>query len=208
MIAASRQTGNQLLEAFHYRFHRLMKDALELIRHGTLGHISRASAIVRYPIPTCLSEPRWNPELGGGATMDLGCYGVHALRTLLRSEPDVLEAKARMARGVDAQMDAQLCFAGVEATLNTAMDPADAFTEIRIEGSRSALVIDGFVLPHRSGRLQITFPEGTREVPVTGPSSYAAQLAHVVEVMRGDTRPLTGGEDSIANMAVIDGIRR
>jgi predicted dehydrogenase len=41
---------------------------------------------------------------------------------------------------------------------------------------------------------------------VDGPSTYAAQLLHLHEVMSGRVPPLTGGADAVANMSAIDAI--
>jgi predicted dehydrogenase len=207
MVDASIESGAILLEAFHYRFHRMMRDAVALIRDGAIGRPTSATASVDYPIPTGQSEPRWSAEHGGGAMMDLGCYGVHALRSLLAGEPEVLTAEARFVRGVDAATDAKLLFpGGVEADLHASMDPAAPFTEIVIVGTRGQLQINGFVLPQRSGRARLTVNGQTDELPVDGPSSYAEQLDHAVRVFRRREHPLTGGEDAIANLRVIDRI--
>jgi len=47
-----------------------------------------------------------------------------------------------------------------------------------------------------------------RQEPVDGPSTYAAQLEHLVQVMRNGATPLTGGRDAIANLALMDAIRQ
>jgi predicted dehydrogenase len=207
MVDASAESGAILIEAFHYRFHRMMCDAIALIRDGAIGRPTHASASVEYPIPTGRDEPRWSVEHGGGAMMDLGCYGVHALRSLLAGEPEVKQATARFVRGVDAATDAKLVFpGGVEADLHASMDPEAPFTEVVIDGTLGQLRINGFVLPQRSGRLRLTVGGETREMPVDGPSSYAAQLEHAVRVYRGLDEPMTGGDDAVANLRVVDRI--
>jgi predicted dehydrogenase len=37
-------------------------------------------------------------------------------------------------------------------------------------------------------------------------STYGYQLEHVLRVMKGETEPLTGGEDAVATMTAIDAI--
>ena len=39
---------------------------------------------------------RYDYGLGGGATMDTGCYAVHMLRHLAGAEPEVTRAEARL----------------------------------------------------------------------------------------------------------------
>lgn len=208
MVDAAHRNGGLLIEAFHYRFHRLMVEAMRLMREGAIGTPVTAAADVRYPIPRRTGEPRWSPEHGGGALMDLGCYGVHALRSLLGAEPEVVASYARDEGGVDAETRAELRFAGIDAMLTCAMDPPEPSTTITIEGSDGRLEIGGFVLPQRAGRLKLVRGTKTEELPVSGPSSYAAQLDHVLAVLRGSEPQITGGADAIYNMAAIDAIRR
>jgi predicted dehydrogenase len=46
-----------------------------------------------------------------------------------------------------------------------------------------------------------------RAEPTDGPTTYSAQLEHLVQVMRDGATPLTGGDDAIANLALMDAIR-
>src|SRR5205823_502082 len=94
MVDAAQRTRGLLIEGFHYRFHRMFRAAVELMRQGAAGQPLQASAGVHYPIPVRAGEPRWSPEHGGGAVMDLGCYGIHALRSLLGVEPRILGARS------------------------------------------------------------------------------------------------------------------
>jgi predicted dehydrogenase len=66
--------------------------------------------------------------------------------------------------------------------------------------------IVNFLAPQYGCRFTTTIAGETVAHPVDGPSTYEAQLAHVVEVMAGKIQPLTGGGDAIANMAAIDAI--
>jgi predicted dehydrogenase len=140
--------------------------------------------------------------------MDLGCYGVHALRSLLAAEPEVLAAHSRWRGGVDVATEARLQFPdGIEASLHCVMDPAAPATSVLIEGTDGVLDIGGFVLPQRAGRLCLTRRGVPETLPVDGLSSYAAQLDHVIAVFKGEQQAITGGADAIANMAAIDRIR-
>ena len=69
------------MEGFHYLFHPVTRRALELAGDGTLGDITHVEVRMAMPEPSD-SDPRWSLELGGGALMDLGCYGLHVMRQL------------------------------------------------------------------------------------------------------------------------------
>jgi predicted dehydrogenase len=205
---AAAQAGRPAMEAFHYRFHSMFRRALDLVREGAIGEIKRAEGLFEAQIPQGPGALRWNAALGGGGAMDLGCYVLHALRTLIGGEPEVVEARAELVEGVDASLDARLLFPGaVEATLRCSMR-GERRDFVVLHGERGQLRLERFASPQAGGRLSLTTAAGVVEEEASGPSSYAAQLAHVVEVMAGRAEALTGGADAVANMAVLDTLRQ
>ncbi len=209
MVEAADRAGRPLLEAFHYRFHDAFARAQAVLAEGRLGELRSADAVFDAPIAKGEGELRWVRALGGGALMDLGCYALHALRTLLGEEPHVLTADCDLDDGVDAATRARLRFGAVEATLACDMRPAARHDALTLVGDRGRLEFTTFVAPHREqARLTLIDAEtGEREALSTaGVSTYAAQLAHVVEVMAGRATPLTGGVDAVAQARAMDAI--
>jgi predicted dehydrogenase len=207
MTSAARAAGAILLEAFHYRFHAVMREAEALVRSGRLGRLVRAQARFDVAIPRSPGELRWSRAQGGGALMDLGTYPLHALRTLIGSEPEVLAAQASFDDGVDAQLDARLGFAdGVEASLACSMIVERPMARLRLEGERATLEIVNFVAPQLGCRFTLEERGETHGLPTVGPSTYAAQLSHLYDVIHGGAPPLTGGEDAVNQMRAIDAI--
>ena len=205
IVAAADAAGRPALEANHYRFHALFGRAEALVKDGAIGRVVRARGEFEAEIARAPGELRWMPEMGGGGTMDLGCYVLHAFRTLL-GEGEVLSARADMIDGVDATLEADLRFGEVPAWMRCSM-LAPRNDWIEIEGTSGTLRLNRFVSPHYGGNLVLTTPSGTVEEAPSGPSTYAAQLDHAVQVFRGDAAPLTGGADAIATMELIDACR-
>ncbi|KAJ7284898.1 NAD(P)-binding protein [Mycena rebaudengoi] len=85
-----------VLEAFHYRFHPAIQRVKAILNSQELGAIKRVSVALTAPAGTAKDgDIRWDYELGGGATMDPGCYTVNVLRYLTSSNPtSVLAASA------------------------------------------------------------------------------------------------------------------
>lgn len=207
MTDAAARTGHPLLEAFHYRFHRVIRDAEALIREGRLGRITRASAGFEVPIRRTPGELRWSREQGGGALMDLGTYPLHALRTLLGEEPMIDSAGGRFEDGVDAELSARLVFpSGAQAGLACSMVAERPMARLELIGDRGTLEIVNFVAPQRGCRFVVTIDGIAEERPTDGPSTYAAQLDHLHEVFTGGGPALTGGADAVAQMAAIDAL--
>lgn len=209
MAEAADRAGRPLLEAFHYRFHDAFARAQAVLAQERLGRIVSAEAVFDAHIARREGELRWVRALGGGALMDLGCYALHALRTLLGEEPQVLAADCDLEQGVDAATRARLRFGEVEAAIACDMRPAARRDALTITGERGRLEFSTFVAPHREqARLSVVDGEtGEPEALSTaGATTYAAQLEHVVEVMAGRAAPLTGGADAVAQARAMDAI--
>ena len=207
MVAAAEKAGLVLLEAFHYRLHNVMRRAEALLASGILGRLTSGGAEFHAPIPKAPGELRWSAEQGGGGLMDLGCYPVHALRTLLKSEPTVAGATAVFEGGVDAELSADLAFPGGVATRVACSMTAPGFNAwLRLEGERGSLDLQNFLAPQMGCRFTTTIDGETTEHPTDGPATYAAQLDHLHAVLTTGAAPLIGGADAIANMTTIDAI--
>jgi predicted dehydrogenase len=207
LVAAAEASGKPLIEAFHNRFHAVMRRAHEITASGELGAIVTAEAVFDAPIEDHPGELRWSRELGGGALMDLGTYCVHAIRTNLREEPRVESARAEIRHGVDASMESVCAFAGgARARIACSMIPRRFGARFAVTGTRGGFEIQNFIAPQMGCRFIVTVDGKTRQEPTAGPATYDAQLAHVGDVLLRGARPLTGGADSIAQMAAIDAI--
>jgi len=206
MAEAARRTGGLLIEAFHYRHHRVMHDAVALVRSGTIGRVQRADAVFEAPIPRNDTELRWRRDLGGGGLMDLGTYPVHALRTLLGSEPTVRSAEGTFEDGVDVTLSAELDFAGVPGRIQTGLAAPQRRAELTLVGDAGRLSIVNFIAPQYGCRFTLERDGATETLPTDGPTTYQAQLDHVLAVLGGMTPPLLGLDDAVAQMRAIDAI--
>jgi predicted dehydrogenase len=212
MVQAAADTGQLLMEAFHYRFHNVMRRAEEIVRSGDLGALRSAEAVFQVTIPKTAGELRWIKDLGGGALMDLGCYPLHALRTLIGAEPVVIGAtgvfdESDSQDGVDTAIRASLQFPnGVAASIGCSMTETTPSAWLRLEGERGTMEIINFLAPQMGCRFTTTIAGETTVHPTEGSTTYAAQLSHLGAVLSGETAPLTGGADAVAQMTAIDAI--
>ncbi|HXC53824.1 MAG TPA: Gfo/Idh/MocA family oxidoreductase [Rhizomicrobium sp.] len=206
MNDAARRSGKTLVEAFHYRHHAVMVRAVEIARSGELGTLESVEASFEVPIPYREGELRWTREQGGGALMDLGCYPVHCLRSVMGSEPKVLSASCAMEHDVDVTTTAALEFAGVKAKLSTSMKPQRFGARLLLTGANGTLEILNFVAPQMGCKFTVTVGGKAREEPTAGPTTYVAQLAELGDVLLRGKPQLISNTDSLGNMAAIDAI--
>jgi predicted dehydrogenase len=206
MNEAATKSGKKLVEAFHYRHHRVMMRAVEIARSGELGRIERVDADFSVPIPYREGELRWTREQGGGALMDLGCYPTHALRSVMGTEPKVLRAQCAMEHEVDVTTRAELDFAGVPATLACSMKPERFGATLKLAGDKGTMQIQNYLAPQMGCRFTVTVAGRERTEATDGPATYVAQLAELGDVLLRGKAQLITNADSLGNMTAIDAI--
>lgn len=88
----------RVMVGFNMRWHRLVREAREIIRRGELGEIKLARTVFTSGIRRSPDYPEWRRrrELGGGAQFELGVHHFDLLRFLLQSEAqEVFASSAR-----------------------------------------------------------------------------------------------------------------
>jgi predicted dehydrogenase len=197
-----------VMEAFHYRYHPLTLRAQQIIASGELGKLKRVEAALCFPLPK-FSDIRYDYSLAGGATMDVGCYAVHMIRTFGGSTPEVVSAQAKLRDPqVDRAMTAELRFAaGHTGRVRCSMWSSHLFQlSAKVVGDRGELRVLNPVAPFR--RLSVRSADGNRVERFPRRATYAYQLdAFAAAVLRGEPVKTTP-EDAIENMTVIDAIYR
>lgn len=117
MVAMARRTGTYLMEALWSRFLPSLTKAKRMIDEGAIGKVEslRADFGFRAQPKEDFSRDRlYNPELGGGALLDIGIYPVW-LAQLLFGAPKEINAVARLTEaGADVDTQVTLRYAGGE----------------------------------------------------------------------------------------------
>ena len=102
--------------------------------------------------------------------MDLGCYGLHVMRSLgrlaipgIEGRPSIVRAHAEQRTpGVDAWCDVEIGFPGGASGLSTHSMVGDAYTfHIRIVGTAGDLLVHNFIKPDKDDQLTVNTPAGT-----------------------------------------------
>ncbi len=207
---AARRTGLVTMEAFHYRYHALTRRMLEIIDSGELGEVLRIETW--FCIPLLVKNIRWEFELAGGALMDTGCYTIHLLRTLAGAEPEVRSTEARLkSPGVDRYVHAEFDFPdGRSGAITTSMLSTRLLSVgARVIGSEGRMEVNNPIAPQLFHRLRVRTRNGQRRERVPKqPSSYQAQLQAFTDAVLRGAPILTGVDDAVANMQVIDACYR
>ena len=205
MARAGRSTGLVLMEAFHWRFHRYAEEMIKTV--GRLERPLRVTAEFSGMVPK--DNIRYQHDIGGGALMDLGCYPLHWIRTLL-GEPTRISAEMDVTvPNVDDTTRASLEFSdGSKASFVSSMRSEELIWRLDAEGRNGTVSAINPLAPQEGNSLEWTIDGDHQTTEVGGASTYAAQLEAFRDVVAGTAEPLVTLEDSIANMMVIDSLYR
>lgn len=196
------------MEAFHYIYHPVLTRTLELIESGEIGKIKRVESIFNISAPEA-DDPRWQYELAGGALMDIGCYALHVHRMLALAisgtEPTVGKASAKLwSPNVDSSFEIDLDYgSGIEARARCDMD-SKWLNVLTIEGELGKVTVPSFVSPHNDDRVLVEVGGSTRTEHLGRLSSYTHQLIAFADAIDFDSPMLTGPDDAVATMELID----
>lgn len=208
--------GVPLMEGFMYRFHPQHERVREKIAAGEIGELREVHAHLSVDLmsPVDPRNVRFDPALGGGARLDMGCYVVSIARLLFASEPTHVLASEVVdpASGVDVTVNAILEFSrGRRANVSCSF-AANGQGFYRAIGSKGMIDVPRALLPGLGDRVGSTLvitvdPNGVRheeELPATDQYQLMVE-AFADAVLRRTPVPILPA-DSIANLRVLDAI--
>jgi predicted dehydrogenase len=212
IVDAGREAGVVIMEAFMYRQHPSWVAVRELIAAGRIGRLSAVDSWFSYHLddPTNIRNIR---EVGGGALYDIGCYTVNLSRMLFGEEPGSVASTIVRdpASGVDILISAILDFPSGVATFtcSTRVEP-DQRVSIYGTTGRIEIEIPFNIPPDLPTRVFVTAGGDPPVAPDTETLEFSPADPYGVEIDRFAEAVLDGqpvpvsGEDSIANMRVIE----
>lgn len=209
MVAAARENGVPLLEAMWTRFLPHIATVRELLNSGVIGQIVSVEAdhgqyLINHENPR-LTEP----DLAGGALLDLGIYPVSFAHMVL-GKPDRITATGVLtAKGVDGQTSAILDYKnGAQAVVTTTLITGTP-CRATIAGTLGRIEIDRTF--YNPASMRVVMQDGTTtEYPNSykghGLREQAAELERMVRNAEIES-PLLTHQMSIEVMQTIDEIR-
>jgi predicted dehydrogenase len=196
------------MEAFHYRYHPLAQRMRDIVENGELGALRRVETGLCFPLPR-FSDIRYQYDLAGGATMDVGTYTVHMARLLGCEEPDVVSAAAKLRTpNVDRAMRAELTFPGGHTGAITCSMWSSQLvkTYARVFGEAGEMRVINPTAPQLWHRMRVRSGGSTRTEKFPRRPTYEYQLDAFCAAVLDGAPTLTPPADSIANMRVLDAI--
>lgn len=198
------------MEGMWTRFFPLMERVRRLIREGAIGPLRLLQADFGFRAGFDPRSRLFDPALGGGALLDVGCYCV-SLASMLMGSPDRITGVATLgATGVDEQAVMALGYPdGALAILSTAVRTRTP-QEALLIGERGSLRLHSpWWKPQRLTVAREGLPdeETLLQVEGTGFQYEAAETARCLRagLLESDLLPL---DESLAIMRTLDTLRR
>jgi predicted dehydrogenase len=139
----ARERGLVVLEAMWTRWLPHMARIREIISAGTLGEVRTLIADHTQKLPTDPAHRIQNPDLGGGALLDLGIYPVSFAWDLFGAPTTIQANAAKTATGVDRQTAMVFSYGdGQQALMQCALDTQGPNQAV-ILGTEARIEIDG-----------------------------------------------------------------
>ena len=206
------------LEAIAYRTHPQTRFVINKILEGEIGEVDKIESTFGFSHRKLDPQSRlFNPKLGGGAILDVGCYPV-SFSSLIANvkkkekliEPEFLDVSGSLcSTGVEECAYATLKFNNrITAKVGTAIR-LNMKNQTLIEGTKGSILINSPWLPDKRSLVEIKTDKRYYKTFVNSTKSIFANQIHVVSQLIIDGKkegefPAMTWKSSINNMHVLD----
>ncbi|MFO7256088.1 MAG: Gfo/Idh/MocA family oxidoreductase [Bacteroidota bacterium] len=208
--AAQRFPNLKIMEAFMYRLHPQWVKAKELVQSGAIGKVQTIHSFFCYN-NTDPANIRNKADIGGGGLMDIGCYCISLSRFIFDAEPTrVLGAiEIDPGLGTDILTSGMLEFENGTATFTCATQ-LHPYQRVNIFGNKGRIEIEipFNAPPDKPTRLWHHDQTGTNTITFDVCDQYTIQADAFARAVLENTAVPTSLDDAVANMKVIDAIRK
>ncbi len=204
MVSGCRRYRVLLMEAFMWRHHPRTASLRQMVADGQLGELR----FVKMDFSFCIDPADWrlDPNRGGGALFDLGCYGINAARLFTGQEPvEILARSRRHASGVDLTTGIQLSFENGAMALLDASFECPNRNRLEIVGTKGAVELTDGVLPAAKAELRLRTDEGVTTQAFAEACQYTEQVRVFCAGIAAGKLP-DPAEDGLANMRVVENV--
>jgi predicted dehydrogenase len=200
----------KLMEAFMYRHHPQWVWVQRVLSEGQLGEVQTVHSMFSFYDDnpgSILHRAEW----GGGALMDIGCYGVSLSRLVFGREPERvlghLEIDAQF--GVDRLTSGWLQFGARSASFTCSTRSAE-YQRVTVLGSQGRLELERPFNPpsDESCRGWLERDGQVEEVRFEACDQYGIQADQLARAILEDGLVPVGIDDAVKNMRVIDALVR
>jgi xylose dehydrogenase (NAD/NADP) len=201
------RNGLVLVEAFMYRHHPQTRRVAELVVGGAIGRLRLVRASFSFRLDD-ESDIRAQPELDGGALLDIGCYCVNGAR-LIAGEPERVTAEQVVGpTGVDVSFAGTMRFPDDVIALIDCSFRLPRAQRLELEGEAGSLLVEAPWRVDWGGDVVLRRDGGATRVEVDVADSYRLELDSFANAVAGAAPPLLGRADALGQARAVDALYR
>jgi predicted dehydrogenase len=209
VVALAREKKLFLMEAMWTRFMPALAEVRRVIAAGEIGPVNLLTADFGFTAPTDPLHRVLNPDLGGGALLDLGIYPVSIAAALLGPVESVVAQAEMGVTGVDVQTTFSMRHAGGAQSVCSCSFKVRSPCELTVSGDLGHVRMNTQF--HRATSVTMVTADGARtvETPYLG-NGYVHEVMEAQRCLRAGLieSPAMTHDDTLALMGVLDDIRR
>lgn len=195
-----------LVESFMYQYHDLYDQIQQWVGQGKIGQLKKiqVSFAIHFDRP---GDFRYDPDLGGGALLDIGCYCVHVIRKMAGQMPLAVRGfQHHRSSGCDWTTVATLHFANELIAIMDCSFDYHADQSLCIVGTGGHIDCQSPFSSDREINLSLITPSESQTINLPIVNRFARCVRDFHEkIFRKEFMP-SPARDAIANMQVLDAI--
>lgn len=204
MRAACEQSGVHLMVAYRLHFEAANLKAIEIAGSGKLGTPRLFSSFFSHVVRA--GDIRRDPEVGGGASYDLGVYCINAARHLFGAEPIEVFANAIEKAGTDDTVTVLLKFPDDRLAHFCVSNSIAGVSSYRIAGDRGDLRLEPAFEYSEGNTHYLTIDGKTKERSFPKSDQFAPELVYFSRCILEDETPEPSLEEGICDVRVVEAI--
>jgi len=209
LIDASRNNGVFLMEAVWTRFLPIYTDIRKWLVEGRIGPVSLITSTFGFKAPRNLKDRVFNPDLAGGALLDIGIYNLTVSQWIMGREPSSFSADGVLGEtGVDELLSVNLRYGAEQISQFSCSVRTDLANECVISGDQGRITIH----PRFWNGATATLLVGDHTETVTRPflrNGFEYQIEEVQRCLSSGVleSPAIPHSDTLNTMKLMDAIR-
>ena len=201
---ACQRNGVYLMVAYRLHFEEANLKAIEIARSGKLGAPRVFSSFFSHVVRA--GDIRRDPEVGGGASYDLGVYCINAARHLFSAEPIEVFANVIEKDGTDDTVTVLLKFPGDRLAQFCVSNSVAGVSSYRIAGDLGDLRLEPAFEYSEGNTHYLTIDGKTKETSFKKSDQFAPELVYFSRCILEAKPPEPSGEEGLCDIRVVEAL--
>jgi xylose dehydrogenase (NAD/NADP) len=206
VVRVAEQQKKICVESFMYQYHELYNQIDDWIDLGKIGTLKKVQATfaIHFDRP---GDFRYDPKLGGGALLDIGCYCVHVIRKITGQMPRSVRAfNLQHKKGCDWTTAASLHFQNDLIGLMDCSFDYHADQNLSIVGTGGHFDCNCPFAADREIKLSLTTLNDSQTLALPHASRFARCIQDFHKKINHKKFTPSPAHDAVANLKVLDAI--